>query len=801
MNPIVRKFGNCAYTDGGGFVMVYTIELREAFTLSEEDILKIRSDWYSMVKNLPANSFIHRFGAYINGKINQNFFKKDTELQTSIYDHFKDREQTYHYEYLTIGIKNLKTFHTKLKNPFSSNLMNVAIEESRFIHEEFVDCVKQQIDCINQSKYFSVRPLTEEELDILNFKYFNLFKTEYTTTCDFDTEDKKVVVEIGNNKVEGFTIFNELQLPNELDGILPDPIINENSLKLDCSLGDTLGLYIRKNHYYSVFIHKEDENDFIRDIESKRDNCNRFNFVPRNKNSAKKLDSILEELDSDYNDKIIVKSNVSIFYWADSDKELEKIRSEISGVLQKRSIIPSYPIKKHLKHLFICSNPFYTSCHSELSLYPSFLNEQLFFLSNVTNYRQDGDGVVLCDRFNLPVVRDLYDEDKVHIASRSFGFFAPTTGGKSVALNYILAQFVENNVKVVICEIGNSAGNIIEFFGDKGTQIKFQTGKPLGVNPFNRPIEELLSADKLTNLTRFVFAHFGKDEDMKTEEQVFIRNVLRFYIDQTKTNLSFKGFIRFFYSREKEIKTKFSDEVKNIEYSLYKVFLKDFDEGGVYAYLYENAEEDNVISESLQNKMVIGFELDEARNDARLLGVLIQTIQDVVYTNVWKDRHQKGIVVFDEFAEFINYPNILSIVAFYFQAIRKQNGGVGIVLQSIEQLPKNELANSIIENMKIMYFLQNDKGYNFIKDRLKLDENRSAKHLIELLNSLKNKFLGDAPKYSEICIWTGNYANVFRIELSRLYFLLLGTDGEEYRKIDKMKKNGKTIQEAIKNLL
>ncbi len=130
-------------------------------------------------------------------------------------------------------------------------------------------------------------------------------------------------------------------------------------------------------------------------------------------------------------------------------------------------------------------------------------------------------------------------------------------------------------------------------------------------------------------------------------------------------------------------------------------------------------------------------------------------------------------------------------VEFYYQAIRKQNGAIGIILQSINQLPNNSTSASILENTQVIYSLNNEKGYQALHKRLNLTQ-----HDLNQLKSIKNNLVGEH-KYTEIFIKIGKHSNVFRLEVPKEVYAAYLTDGKEHQQILDLFSENQDMEKAI----
>ena len=139
----------------------------------------------------------------------------------------------------------------------------------------------------------------------------------------------------------------------------------------------------------------------------------------------------------------------------------------------------------------------------------------------------------------------------------------------------------------------------------------------------------------------------------------------------------------------------------------------------------------------------------------------------------------------------LKFDNVLESVEFYYQAIRKQNGAIGIILQSINQLPNNSTSASIVENTQVIYSLRNEKGYDELKNRLNL-----SSHDLNQLKSIRNNLTGDR-KYTEMFIKIGKESNIFRLEVPKEVYAAYLTDGKENEVIMQLYEQYNSMEKAI----
>ncbi|HBY66798.1 MAG TPA: TraG family conjugative transposon ATPase, partial [Flavobacteriaceae bacterium] len=217
--------------------------------------------------------------------------------------------------------------------------------------------------------------------------------------------------------------------------------------------------------------------------------------------------------------------------------------------------------------------------------------------------------------------------------------------------------------------------------------------------------------------------------------------------------------------------------------------LSEYVDDGLYSFLF-NVSEDQIYK--IEDKRLIVFELDEVKDNKEILSVMLKLIKSAIQRTIWRNKAERGIILFDEFAKQLKFGNVLESVEFYYQAIRKQNGAIGIILQSINQLPTNSTSASILENTQVIYSLRNEKGYAELKSRLNL-----SSHDLNQLKSIRNNLTGTR-KYTEMFIKIGKESNIFRLEVPPEVFAAYLTDGRESEEIMKLYEKHNNMEQAIK---
>jgi type IV secretory pathway VirB4 component len=472
---------------------------------------------------------------------------------------------------------------------------------------------------------------------------------------------------------------------------------------------------------------------------------------------------------------------------------LEGIASKIKAEFKELDIIPYAPRGEERKNYLLNSYCCFSSNFSHEDLYVTDLKHALCLFINNSNYKSDPTGIIFNDReHNIPVLKDVWDEGKKRIKARNFAIFAPTGEGKSFLANNILRQYFENGVRLVIIDLGGSYTKFAKLYPEQYTVLRYESGKSLGINPFYISNIDDVSPERLEDLSVFLLELIASDDKVTKAQSVAIKKILRYYYKNTTENHSLDSFYRFIEQRKDELleSLKIHPDYFNVINFLH--VLSEYVGDGLYSFLFEVSEDQTY---KIEDKRLIVFELDEVKDNKEILSVMLKLIKSAIQRTIWKNRAEKGIILFDEFAKQLKFDNVLESVEFYYQAIRKQNGAIGIILQSINQLPNNATSSSILENTQVIYSLNNEKGYEELARRLSL-----SSHDLNQLKSIRNNLTGKC-KYTEIFIKIGKESNIFRLEVPPEVYAAYLTDGTENEVIMAIYNETKNMEKAIEEFI
>ncbi|SHJ90675.1 Bacteroides conjugation system ATPase, TraG family [Arenibacter nanhaiticus] len=785
-HPIVDIQSNIVFANNGNVVLCYEGILPEIYSLSEKDFEDIHGIWFQALKSLPTGMVIHKQDIYTKRIYSSEKLPKTTFLEKATHQHFKGREYMEHRCLLFFILTKNKTLNNpKYVNPFRKATKEIHIEADSQI-ESFKASVNDAVSFLNNSRKLMFTPLDSEDVLMVTDNYFNGFNVGLNT----DILLEKSKISIGENYFDVLAVNSELCFGDSVLSSKTNAQFTSDDFVFHQGFIDGIGLTLKENHIVNQIIYLDDKHKWRKILDKKIEELSKSsNFGSQNKVTLAKVQDILQRINNDDSSRII-RGHLNIIYWDRDKKQLDKIGSKIRTEFKELDITPYYPRGEERKNYILNSYFCFSSNFSNQDLYVTDLKHALCLNINNSNYKSDRTGIIFNDRVhNIPVIKDVWDEKKKRIKARNFAIFAPTGEGKSFLANNILRQYFESGVRLVIIDLGGSYTKFARLYPGQYTVLRYENGKSLGINPFYINSQEDLSPERLEDLAVFLFELLASYQKASKEQSVSIKKILRHYYQNVDNEHSLDSFYHFIELHQNTLLTKLKIQAEYFNIPAFLHIMSEYVGNGLYSFLFEVSEDQTY---KIEDKRLIVFELDEVRDNKEILSVMLKLIKSAIQRTIWKNRAEKGIILFDEFAKQLKFDNVLESVEFYYQAIRKQNGSIGIILQSINQLPDNATSASILENTQVIYSLNNEKGYQELKNRLNL-----SSHDLNQLKSIRNNLMGSR-KYTEMFIKIGKESNIFRLEVPKEVYAAYLTDGTESESIMALYQEHKDMEKAIK---
>ena len=784
-HPIMDIQGNIVFANNGNLVLCFSVRYPEIYSLSEKDFEEIHGSWFQALKSLPVGTIVHKQDVYRKAIFEAENLPNESFLQRATHNYFKGREYLEHTSYLFFVLPLNTTFNSpKYVNPFRKVEKGIHRQMDYCAHE-FINAVNDAVSFINNSRKISLIPLGEDSILESTHDYFNGYQKGFDT----DVQLNKKCLDIGDYHFDVMAVNSELCFGDLLQSSRPNDRFTSDDFVFHQGFIDGLGLQLHENHIVNQIIFLDDKHKWRKFLEKSIEELGKSsNFGTQNKVVLKKIEDILAKINEDESSRI-VRGHFNIVFWGKETQELGRIATKIKTEFKELDIVPYYPRGEERKHYFLNSYCCYTSNFSNDDMYVADLKHALCLYINNGAYVSDGKGVVFNDRqHNIPILKDVWDEGRKRIKARNFAIFAPTGEGKSFLANNILRQYFENGVRLVVIDLGGSYDKFAKLYPNDHIVLRYEQGKNLGINPFYISDKSDLTPERLEDLAIFILELLAAGNETTKAQEVAVKKVLLSYYFHCTTGHSLASLYKYVENN----KAILIEDLQILEkhFSVYDFLhiLSEYVDNGLYSFLF-NTNEDQTYR--LEDKRLIVFELDEVKDNKEILSVMLKLIKSAIQRTIWRNKAEKGIILFDEFAKQLKFKNVLESVEFYYQAIRKQNGAIGIILQSINQLPNNSTSASILENTQVIYSLRNEKGYDELVNRLHL-----SSHDLNQLKSIRNQLKGER-KYTEMFIKIGKDSNVFRLEVPPEVHAAYLTDGEENETIMALYRKHGNMETAI----
>ena len=692
-------------------------------------------------------------------------------LQRATEKYFNGRQQLIHHCLLFYILPDNSILNgAGVRNPFIRPVKTKeAVESWEMSRKYFREDIKKSVEFLNSSRYIQAEELETDELRYLQSGYFNGFYDDRLT--DFDTKNAM----IGDRKIGVYSISNLHQWGELVSTSIEDISLSEKDWTYHQGFMDSVAIKLDCNHIYNQVIYIRDHFSEKKKIEkNKNDFFGSRRFSRDYKRTAEKLDAYLDELSDDEKIRLVYGHNNVIFF-SEDEAEFDHLTHKIPSLFKSVDIMPYYPKGRNKINLIANSFPGFTGNLDIDNFYgPVDIRQCLCLFTNVAPYRSDESGIYFNERlYNIPVRKDIWDSQKKRVKSRNFFIIAPTGEGKSVLFNHIARQMYELGTAIVIIDLGGSYRKLSLLYPGETIYVRYEEGKPIGLNPFRLSKNEEISAEKIEELCAFVFKIWKKDRLPNDGESVALKKIISAYYQNVHSGHSFPDFYDFI-EQFREVLQKKLELTQQVRLDDFLHICSEFVGKGIYSFLFRNSENSE---QEIGERRFIVFELDEVKENPVLLTIMIHLISETIRKVIWKDRSKPGIVFFDEFAKMLQFPSVLSSTGYFYQAIRKYEGAVGVVIQSPAQLPDHEISRSIIDNTQVMYILQNTKGYDSVIERFGMREH----HRVQL-QSIRNNFSGEKP-YSEFMLVLGKHSNIYRLEIPKEVFYAYQTEGKQYEEI------------------
>lgn len=777
--------GNRALNLNGDIVMYYCLQLPEIFSLSEDDYDNINIELFKFVKSLPKHSILHFQNGYIDMQIDKNSLPGFTFLQKATQEYFDGRQYISHASYLYIILPQIESLQKNYSLKVFSRKSDIIRADNEKI-KYFERDVEKSISILNSSRYIKAVPLEEYEIKEITYEFLIGYQHGKITDINFEP------FKIGSFYFNCFAVSNQDNLPDKVYTCKKDTKLSTDKYSYFKGFTHSLGLELKCNHIVNQFIFVDDHFKLKNEVEKTKNEFNTWSsFSSDNKGNLDNLNSYLIELSQDENIRLC-RAHYNIFTFAKTQEALFNIEKQVTTCFNELDIVPYQPIYIDHARYFLASIPGNASFMPIDETFISDISQALVFTHVVSNYKNDEKGILLNDRLtNRPILKDLWDKPYAtkQINARNFAVIAETGSGKSFLTTHIYRSYIEQDYSLILCDIGDSNEGLAHLYKDRIQYIRYKEGKPFGINPFLLSSSNELNANKIQSLSDFVFIHWYKEKLPEDVVRVSMNYIISDYYQNCQERHSFPSFYNYV---KKENKLLHRLDI-NPEFFNREEFLHVCSEyvSGIYDFLYE----DTGYFENAGEKENVFFELSDALNNPTILPIMFLMIRDTVDNKIWKNSTNKKVLVYEEAAKLMKFKSMLTAMDYTSQTVRKYNGAMGLIIQTIDNIPDDKIGNAILTNTHTFYIFEPKKGLVSLKNRLSLSD-----HDMYQLLSLRSNQEGPNP-FTEFGLLLGNKLNGFRLEVPREVYWTYVSDKDQKKPLfEEYQKTG-DFQIAIQKMV
>lgn len=783
----------------GAITVAYRMENPEPYTLDESTLEARHQDFMRALKGMPEGSYFHKQDVFLKKSYTGDLIPGDSFLQRSERTHFTGRHYLDHHCIVAFTLTGLATLEVAYQqNPFSYK--EKLVKKDSDCLAEFLEAVEAAVTILNSIPNTSIHPMGSEDLKYYIYKYVNAFSPdEGLKDIHFGQR-----LEIGDAIGAYFAITDENYLPDQIPVYAVDDTLPISNARLSMAYLEKLGVHLHCNHVFNQIIFFEGNHRLREELDGRVTAfAQAFGMGSHLNHTYKKLKAFQEEVQEEQ--AILCRAHFSVLTWDNDTEEVRRSKDFIREILRTKDITYYEPIYEGLRDIFIG-----TVIGRENKLAPGyfFLTDTGVALTLFINYsvfRNDAEGVFFNDRiFQIPLQIDVWDARKQRMPARNAIVVASTGGGKSSACLNILQQFIEQNIKAVVVEFGNSFEALTRLYPERSAHIQYDGSTPLGINPFYIQDKSELTIEKLKTIAVIVLK-FWRIKEIRddTLQVVSLTKILKDYYDHTGTGHSFPDFYNYVKQHHQDILRRNDIPEEYFEVHSFIHVCSEFMPGGIYQNIcIGEGEEGN--EDKIRNKDFVVFELTGIKKDPFLVSVVMSIIFETVENKILSNRSEKGVLLLDEYAESANMKDVLSgddvhsSVAFFYQKLRKENGAIYTIIQSPAQLPEGHYTKGIIANTQLLMVLPTTETvYDHVIDTFHI---KNTVH-INLLKSIRNDFSGKR-KYSELFMrFQDHYATVCRLEFSPQKYFAFQTDGEVWQYLTNSFKITGNMEESINHLI
>lgn len=800
--PLIKVGNGAILSAHGDMTIAFQVVLPEIFTLSDRDYEAYHQAWVKAIRLLPQGSIFHKQDWFTESHFKADFEKAGKSfLSRSSERFFNEREYLDHHCYIFL---TQKPKDRKPGTSVYSNLLRKSIVPQQMIspvhYKDFLDCAGQFERILKDSGFVKLTRLNDDELAGTKdnagvIERYCLLSTPPGKTIVQDIHIREEL-RIGSKHCELYTLADTEDLPGLCGSRINYDKYSTDRTKFSIGFASPLGQLLNCNHILNQYIFIEDSQKTIKRLEAKKLRLQSLSGYSReNAISRDAVNDFLNEAIGQQ--RLPVKAHVNVLAWSEDREKLKDLKNLVSSAMAQMDATP----KKETDgapQIWFAGLPGNEADFPMNETFDTFVEQATCFFNLETNYRDSISpfGIRLGDRLTgKPVHVDISDEPMRlgWTTNRSKFTIGPSGSGKSFWTNHLLRSYFEQGAHIVVMDIGHSYHGLCELAG--GYYFTYSEANPIRFNPFHLGEDDILDTEKKESIKTLLLALWKKDDEpYRRSEYVAISNALTgYYKHLERFPEIFPCFNTFYeYLMEEYMQVLEDGKVKEKDFDVanFLYVLNPYYRGGEFDYLLNATENLDLLHERF-----IVFEIDALKDHPILFPVCVLVIMEMIISKMRKLPGIRKVVLIEECWKAIAKEGMAEYIRYLYKTMRKFYGEPIVVTQEVEDIISSPVVKqAIINNSDCKILLDQSKYQNkfdAIQELLGLTDKEKA-----MILSM-NRSNDPCRKYKEVFISLGQYAKVYRTEVSLEEYLAYTTEESEKVKVHQYAARYGSIQKGI----
>jgi|UniRef100_UPI0037C19546 conjugal transfer ATP-binding protein TraC len=355
----------------------------------------------------------------------------------------------------------------------------------------------------------------------------------------------------------------------------------------------------------------------------------------------------------------------------------------------------------------------------------------------------------------------------------NFCVSAESGAGKSFLVNELVCSMRATGGAVRIIDVGSSYRNLCEMLG--GQYIDFDPARDICLNPF----DSLTNFDEeMAEISVLLEIMAAPKQGLTDFSRAALESILRIEYAANGPDSSIDG-VRDRCSRSED------PRIRDLA-----VQLGAFCSGGQYGRYFNGRS-----TLDMSNPFIV-LELERLKQQKHLQRIVLLMLMLKISQQMFRgDVAQQKLLAVDEAWDLLGADETRDFIVAFYRRVRKANGAVCTITQSISDFYRNAGAEAIIENSANQYLLkQSGESLNMIQKANRLDLGEFGYKLLRSVHTIQGE-------YSEILFRTNYGSGIGRLVVAPYTQLAYSTHPNDRAAIKSYRDRGVPLHEAILRVL